>query len=64
MNKSKVNIIYRCGWCGTPVTAVGSNIPRVHSSDQIQKYLDSHQECNIKHVNGACCPNGDGTCWE
>lgn len=52
--------IYRCGWCGTPVEADGSQLGiakrvRWPTPDQ---YLAAHADAKVEQVNGFCCPNG------
>jgi hypothetical protein len=55
--------IYRCGWCGTPVEADGSLLAawkRVMWPYE-DEYLAAHPAARVEHVNGFCCPYGDGT---
>ena len=51
------NVIFRCGWCGWPCNEDGSCIKM--DNDQADEYLKKHKEAKEKHVNGACCPNGN-----
>ena len=42
---------FRCGWCGHPTDATGEPL----------RDLSDWQETVAELLNGACCPNGDGS---
>lgn len=51
--------IYRCGWCGFPVNAVGGKLKSVGISAMMAvAYLSDHAENPVENRNGFCCPNG------
>jgi hypothetical protein len=54
-------VIFRCGWCGLPVNEDGSYIEGISTIQDINDYFEKHSGCEEHHVNGECCPNGDGT---
>jgi hypothetical protein len=61
MSDTTANVIYRCGWCGTPVEAGGALLAaekreRWPHPDQ---YFAAHADARVVRVNGFCCPNGD-----
>jgi tartrate dehydratase beta subunit/fumarate hydratase class I family protein len=57
MTDTTADVIYRCGWCGTPVRADGGPLDPTPSMS-MDEYV---QRANrTVRVNGFCCPNGGG----
>ena len=55
----KAKKIYRCGWCGYPVSENGDFLPEIKDNDDASKYLRENKEATEILVNSSCCPNGN-----
>ncbi len=55
----KQKVIYRCGWCGLPTDKDGKLL--FNNYKEATKYLEKHKNAKFIHVNGECCPDGDGS---
>lgn len=55
------DVIYRCGWCGLPVDKDGNFLRDVNNYKEADEYLKKHKNAKVIHVNGECCPEGDGS---
>lgn len=60
----KVNVIYRCGWCGYPVQENGEPLPEIKDNDDADKYLSKNISAKVKRVNSFCCKKGKQDDWD
>lgn len=57
MSETKIDIIFRCGWCGFPCKDNGECLEM--NNGEANEYLLKHKDSEEKLVNGYCCPNGN-----
>lgn len=47
-------VAFRCGWCGNIVAENGEVLEGEERRRKI-KYIESHPNPSVKHINGMCC---------
>lgn len=51
--------IYRCGWCGYPVSEYGTFLDDINTLQEADAYIEANSSAIVIQVNGECCPYGD-----